>query len=333
MLKFIILFINIKLSWQLNINLFNHWTCVGIIDKIDFTKPYVINIGDLPLVIWKNNKNIYSSINICKHMGSKLDNGIITDKGCLKCRYHGFEYNDKDTFGKIIEQEGKLFWSYDPIVKTPFKLPYYNNNNYDKSFIEIDMDCSLTDSIYNTMDLRHPEYVHNKIVGFGNSIPPTNIKHYKYNDRIGLSFDYTSNQMTQTITRNTKVTNNFHMFVFPTFSWSKVIFDKDKHLIIGINLLPISPTKTKWYVTVCSNHYKSFLEKHLLTYAANIILLQDFIQMKNQYPENSLKKEVLFNHVFVDEEVIIHLKDIMNEYKYIDIEECTKLYKKHKNNK
>jgi hypothetical protein len=64
MLKLIILFLSIKLSYQLNINLFNHWTCIGIIDKIDFTKPYTINIGDLPLVIWKDisNKNLEEQI-------------------------------------------------------------------------------------------------------------------------------------------------------------------------------------------------------------------------------------------------------------------------------
>lgn len=329
MLKFIILFLSIKLSWQLNINLFNHWTCVGIIDKIDFTKPYTINIGDLPLVIWKNDKNIYSSVNICKHMGSKLNNALITDTGCLKCQYHGYEYNEKDSFGKIIEHEGKIFWSYDPLVKVPFKIPYYNNTNYESSFIEIDMDCSLPDSIYNTMDLRHPEYVHN-VLGFGNSIPPLNIKHYKYHDRVGLSFDYNSNQLIQKITKNTKITNNFHMFVFPTFSWSRVVFDENKHLIIGINLLPLGPRKTRWYITVCTNYYKSVFEQQFVRSMANTILGQDFVQMKNQHPDDALKKEILFNYIFENEEVITHLKNIMKDYKYFDIEECVNLYKHHK---
>ena len=333
MLKLIILFLSIKLSYQLNINLFNHWTCIGIIDKIDFTKPYTINIGDLPLVIWKSipNKNIYSSVNICKHMGSKLNNALITDTGCLKCQYHGYEYTEKDTFGKIIEHEGKLFWSYDPIVKTPFKIPYYNNTNYESSFIEIDMDCSLPDSIYNTMDLRHPEYVHNKILGFGNTIPPLNIKYHKYPDRVGLSFDYNSNELIQKITKNTKITNNFHMFVFPTFSWSRVVFDENKHLIIGINLLPIGPKKTRWYITVCTNYYKSVFEQQFVRSMANTILGQDFVQMKNQHPDDALKKEILFNYIFENEEVITHLKNIMKDYKYFDIDECANLYKQYKN--
>ena len=114
---------------------FNYWTCIGIREKISFNKPYSINIGELPLVLWKDNENkIISSLNICKHMGSKLNNGIITEKGCLKCRYHGLEYTNLDKFGEIIEQDGKIFWAYKPIEKTPHKIPFFNNPHYEKSF-------------------------------------------------------------------------------------------------------------------------------------------------------------------------------------------------------
>ena len=127
-------------------------------------------------------------------MGSKLDNGIVTDSGCLKCKYHGLEFSENDRFGEIVEHEGKVFWAYDPTEKTPYKIPFYNNPRYTKSYLEIDMDASLTDSAFNSVDLRHPEYVHN--LGFGSSVPPTNIRHYTYanphtyqTDRVGLAFD------------------------------------------------------------------------------------------------------------------------------------------------
>jgi hypothetical protein len=93
-------------------------------------------------------------------MGSKLDNGFITKQGCLKCNYHGLEYTDLDQFGNILEQDGKIFWAYKPTRTSPFKIPFFNNPNYEKSFLTIDMDASLTDSAFNTMDLRHPEFVH-----------------------------------------------------------------------------------------------------------------------------------------------------------------------------
>jgi phenylpropionate dioxygenase-like ring-hydroxylating dioxygenase large terminal subunit len=169
-------------SFEIKTNIFNNWNCIGIINNIDFSKPYKINIGDLPLVVWKNpNENKFATtINICKHMGSKLDNGDITNDGCLKCKYHGLENTFEERFGETIEYQGKLFWSYNSSYPKPLSLPFFNNNKFQKSYLEIDMDCSLKDSAYNSMDLRHPEYVHGGLFGFGNNIPPKNIKHYKF---------------------------------------------------------------------------------------------------------------------------------------------------------
>lgn len=309
---------------------FNHWHCIGILNKIDFSLPYKINIGDLPLVIWKNtNTNqLSSTINICKHMGSRLDNGEITPDGCLKCPYHGLEFSHKDRFGETIEHEGKLFWSYNPSTQKPYSVPFFNSNHFVKSFLEIDMECSLTDSAYNTMDLRHPEYVHSGLFGFGNNIPPKNINHYKYSDnKIGLSFDYESKQSIQSLNSNSKFTNNFHMYIYPTFSWSKVTFDRTKHLIIGVNLLPLENKKTRWYVTVCNNYFTTTAEQKIMEVLAYTILNQDYKQMKNQHQENELKKTMLFTHVFKDEDVIIWLRDMLSSYNYPDVTGCVSLYK------
>ena len=310
---------------------FNHWTCIGIKEKISFEKPYSINIGELPLVLWKDNENkIISSVNICKHMGSKLNNGIITEKGCLKCRYHGLEYTNLDKFGEIIEQDGKIFWAYKPIEKTPYKIPFFNNPHYEKSFLTIDMEASLTDSAFNTMDLRHPEFVHSGI-GFGSVIPPENIKQYQYNkNKVGLAFDYKANKIIQKINDNSKSTQNFHMFYYPTFSWSKVTFDKTKHLIIGVNLLPLENKKTRWYITICHNYYTNNFQKQLMKLFALVILGQDYIQMKNQHKENEFKKYILFDYIFKNEETIIHLKDMFTDYKYPNDEICLELYKDFK---
>jgi hypothetical protein len=52
--------------------------------------------------------------------------------------------------------------------------------------------------------------------------------------------------------------------------------------------------------------------------------------MTNQYQDSLLKKEVLFGHVFKDEEVILWLNEKFKDYKYPDDIEVTKLYKDHK---
>jgi phenylpropionate dioxygenase-like ring-hydroxylating dioxygenase large terminal subunit len=176
------------------------------------------------------------------------------------------------------------------------------------------------------MDLRHPEYVHNKLVGFGNVIPPANIKSYTYNDTaVGLSFDYHSNQLMQKINGNVKITHNFHEFIYPTFTWSKVSFD-NKHLVIAVNLLPLSEQKTRWYITICHNYYKSVTGKKFIKFLANTILNQDREQMRNQYPENELKKKVLFNYIFKDEDAILQVKKMFEKYNYPDAKVCIDMY-------
>lgn len=323
---------------------FTHWHCVGIIDKIDFSKPYAVNIGELPLVVWKNKQTnqLTSMINICRHMGSKLDNAEITRNGCLKCNYHGLENSHSDKFGETVEHDGKLFWSYNPATKLPPSVPFFHNEQFVKSYLEFDMECSLKDSALNTMDLRHPEYVHGGVLGFGNSIPPRNIKQYQYSeDKIGLSFDYESKRTIQSlflfatpigtegqdVAQNPKHTNNFHMYIYPTFSWSKVTFDKNKHLIIGVNLLPLEEQKTRWYVTICSNYFTANIQKDFLKVLAAAILTQDSVQMKNQYKECKLKELVLFNHIFENEDVILWLHDMLKTYQYPNEDICADLYK------
>ena len=310
---------------------FNHWHCIGIQKYMDTTKPYKINVGELPLVVWKGNKNEWiSTVNVCKHMGSALDNGKIKN-GCLKCQYHGLEYSKNDRFGETLWYQGKLYWAYDPIAERPQGLSMYEDDSYVKSFLQVDMDCSLQDSAFNTMDIRHPEYVHS--MGFGNNQPPKNIQHYRSDDKnkIHLDFEYTSNVIMQQLNNRIKSTQNSHVYEYPSFTHSTVSFGNN-HLVIGVNFLPLEPKKTRWFVTICHNYKKMEYEKDLMKLLASTILTQDYFQMKNQYLENELKKEIMFQHVFHDEEAVVWLKEMfeINGYAYPDTKMCTELYKDYK---
>lgn len=295
----------------------------------------MFHVGELELVLWKNDKdhdNYSTTINICRHMGSKLDNARITSKGALKCPYHGLEYkreNGGDVIGQTMLHEGKLFWSYKPTQEKPESVPFFDNTQYVTTFLEVEMPCSLQDSAYNTMDLLHPEFVHNNLFGFGNSIPPKNVKFYQYgnathrNPSIGLSFDYFSKSI---VTRGFTQTDNYHLFSYPSFSWSRVSFKKN-HLIIGVNLLPTGNKKTKWFVTVCHNFYKNPLEKRILKLMAASILTQDFCQMRNQATESELKRALLFGKTFENEEPVLWLNRYFTEhYQYVTIQDCVELY-------
>lgn len=311
-----------------------HWHCIGIKDKINFSKPFPFKIGELSLVAWKNHsqKNEYSTTwNICKHMGSKLGQAKITTGGCLKCPYHGYEYNrgnPTDIIGKTICQDGKIFWSYDPLTETPPTVPFSKNRHFETSHIEVEMPCSLPDSAYNTMDLLHPEFVHNNAFGFGNSIPPKNIQNYAWNknglSHIGMSFDYYSNSF---VTRGISHTQNYHQYVYPSFTWSRVSFLKN-HLFIGVHFLPTETRKTKWFITLRHNFYKNPIEKPLLKMMATSILTQDYFQMINQSEESEMKKAILFSKTFDNETPVLRLHKLFTEnYKFPDLQDSLELYR------
>lgn len=303
---------------------FQHWHCIGIKEFIDSTKPFKVQIGELPLVLWKGKSQWHTTLNVCKHMGAQLDNGIVTHNGCLKCTYHGLEMTPQDQFGQVKEHEGKIFWAYEPHRKTPFHTPFFENKQFETSFLQIDMDASLRDSAFNTMDLRHPEYVHQG--GFGSNIPATKVKHYRFRESVGLGFEYESNTMMKTVNEQTRITHNFNMYYYPSFVWTRVTF-KEKQLIIAVNFLPLEPKKTRWFITICHNYYKTPMGKNMMKGLASLILSQDFFQLKNQYPENALKSAILFGHAYEDEDALLLLYEQFKEYQFPTIEKSLELFK------
>ena len=83
-------------------------------------------------------------------------------------------------------------------------------------------------------------------------------------------------------------------------------------------------------MTLCHNYYTTPLQQHFLRSLAAMILNQDYVQMQNQHKEDTLKKEIMFDYTFNDEEVILWLNDIFQQYSYPDIDSCAELYKFHR---
>ena len=113
------------------------WHPIAIENNIDKSKPYVYNIGKLPMVLWYNNNTPISTINICKHLGAKLDNGIIKD-GCLQCSNHLTSYNNSDAIGNIIQKNGLLWWSFKSYTRNPPKI-FKDTDKLHQSFIDINV--------------------------------------------------------------------------------------------------------------------------------------------------------------------------------------------------
>jgi nitrite reductase/ring-hydroxylating ferredoxin subunit len=113
------------------------WHPIAIANNIDKSKPYVYNIGKLPMVLWYDNKVPLSTINICKHLGAKLDSGIIND-GCLHCSNHFMSYNGTDAIGNVIEKNGLLWWSFKSYTRNPPKI-FKDTTKLHQTFIDINV--------------------------------------------------------------------------------------------------------------------------------------------------------------------------------------------------
>ena len=114
------------------------WHPIGIENQIDRNKPYVFNIGKLPMVLWYDNNNPIATLNICKHLGAKLDNAIINN-GCLHCTNHLTGYNQTDALGKIVTKNGLLWWSFKSYTKNPAANFKKGDTKLDINYIDINV--------------------------------------------------------------------------------------------------------------------------------------------------------------------------------------------------
>jgi phenylpropionate dioxygenase-like ring-hydroxylating dioxygenase large terminal subunit len=312
---------------------FDRWHCIDFVNNIDKAKPYAYNIGELPLVAWfDKHGDPQTTVNICSHMGSTLNHGKINKEGCLVCPYHGLVHNKNKTFGKSLIFQDKLWWSYAPIQETPPAMPFYNNKNYETSFFSYTVDSNIIDTAYNLMDVNHPAFVHNNPLGFGSSIPPSNFKVIKYpknNHKIGLSFMYSTNKNLHSIKRELQRSKNFHIFEYPYTTWSRVSLPNNEQLFLNVNFLPISDNKTKMLITVKHNFWKSSLEKRMIDFMTYCVFSQDRDQMIRQADETPLKKLVMHQHVMHNEEHILMMKSMFQNYRVPNSDDVMQLYKAH----
>lgn len=265
--------------------LFREWTPIGIENKIDKTKPFIFNIGKLPMILWYNNNTALSTINICKHLGSKLDNGFINN-GCLHCPNHYIAYNNSDIIGNIKSSNGILWWSYKSYSKNPppnFKLDKYKNQKIYNSYI--DVDANIINVIL--------EFVY-----CGN----TNQKIKEGKNKFLFK---------ETLF---KAEHRF-LYIYPYYLKGNI----NKNINYAINFLPLAETKTRIFISIIDNidakiymnYYLSNKINNLKNYDSEPNYLKYMIMLKDS-PNNYMKKiYTLFDKYSFPNEFTV-----LNFYKY-----------------
>ena len=307
---------------------FREWHCINFVKNIDTTKPYPFKIGELPLISWYDNKynKTYTTVNICSHMGSKLDNSKINN-GCLVCPYHGMLYSEEKAFGETIIYQDKLWWSYEPIASKPPATPFYNNKDYSTTNICIDVDANIMDCVLNIMDVNHPQY-------YNMLIPPKKIKKFKYLNnidepkRLSLGISFKNKVLSNKIKEFNEYNKYYNMYKFPYNAWTRLLLPNKQQSIMNIDFLPIGIDKTRWFITMKNNREtNNIFTKPFIYYYAN--QYKELLN-NNQALHTDLKKLVIRQEVLANEN---HLDDIYNmfeKYKYPDNNMVCNLYKYHK---
>jgi len=305
---------------------FNQWFCIDIIKNIDKSKPYAYRIGELPLVTWFNDTQPLTTLNICQHMGSKLDKGKIQN-GCLVCPYHGNKHDAKDRLGKSMIFEDKLWWSYQPTNKLPPATPFYNNKNFETVQFSFDINSNVQDFMMNTLDINHLSFVHGNILG--KNIPPMQHKYKVFDNKITMQYEYIPNENIAIFKQDLKHFTNHQIYRYPHSSAAIFSLNKKDVIVVHTNILPLETKKSRVFVTVKHNFWKSYFGKMKIEGILRYIFSQDQAQMSQQYEDNHLKKSVLLRKLLNNEHHLKYVNKMYKEYEYPDMISTMKLYKHH----
>lgn len=78
------------------------WWTVALSDEVTDRKPLAVDIGDQPVVLWRDKQGIARALeDRCPHRRAPLSLGCIRDNGWIQCGYHGWSY-EGDT-GRLKE--------------------------------------------------------------------------------------------------------------------------------------------------------------------------------------------------------------------------------------
>ncbi len=70
------------------------WWAVARSEEVTSQKPLSVDIGDQPIVLWRDNQGIARALeDRCPHRRAPLSLGCIRDNGWIQCGYHGWSYD------------------------------------------------------------------------------------------------------------------------------------------------------------------------------------------------------------------------------------------------
>lgn len=258
---------------------FREWHPIGIDKSINKHKPFVFNIGTLPMILWIGNNHHYNPlINVCKHLGNSLKDSKIKNNSLIT-PFHNQIYNQSDNFGSIIKSNGLCWWSYKSYSKSPYITQIIKTKDLPHNF-QIDIDIDLLTFILNFISFFNNDI--NDINDNDNSNNHKNHKNYYHNKNKKLI-----------------VIDNDNFKILFKYPYSIIIKTKKFKGSFIISILPLRFNKLRIFVTTYNpfnnllsfmfmNYIKYVFEKFITTdnlYIKNFFLFKKGMTNKNKYLE------------------------------------------------
>ena len=112
------------------------WWAVARSEEISADKPHNVDIGDQPVVLWRDDKKVVRALeDRCPHRRAPLSLGCILGNGAIQCGYHGWTYDGAS--GQLIDIPNlKSDRKFPPVYKArPFAV------HEDAGFVRVCLDA------------------------------------------------------------------------------------------------------------------------------------------------------------------------------------------------
>jgi len=76
--------------------LVEEWTDVAASSDVETDRPMRVVAGGVPVVLVRQNGSLYALSATCVHAGGPLDEGTLVGNGCIRCPWHGSEFQLAD---------------------------------------------------------------------------------------------------------------------------------------------------------------------------------------------------------------------------------------------
>jgi len=246
---------------------FREWHPIAIDKSINKYKPFVFNIGTLPMILWishSQNKKFYNPlINVCKYIGNNLKHSKINNNSLITPIFNHI-YNETDNFGSIINNNGLIWWSYKSYYKLPYIYQIIKNNQYSHNF-QIDINTDLITFILN-------------FISFFDSNNNHDNNHHFYHNK--------NKKLILIINKNFKI-----FFKYP---YTIIIKNRNFKATFVISILPLNLNKLRIFITTYNpfNNILSMLSMNYIKYIFENYIANDNIYIKNFF----LFKKGINNH-------------------------------------